>query len=559
MERASGTELRDYLRFLGRRKWVVLLIVALAVAGSIGLSSVQPVKYAATAEVLLQRTTSELLFDPIYGQSVDREPAVDTEIRVLESQAVRRAVRERLGTGASVHVRPAARTDIIEVRAEERHPVLAAAVANAYAESYIEFRRKQAVDDLFAATEQIERKLADLQRRTETAPTGEAEQLRRVQSLFREELDKLQVTAELRTGGAQILTQATPPRQPFEPRPLRNAVVSLVIGLVLGIAAAVLIEYLDDSVGTRDDLQRLVPAVPVLGVIPAVTGWRKRSDARLVSASDPAAPAAEAYRTLRTAVRFLGMDHGPLVLQVVSPDAEEGKTTTLANLGVALARAGQPVMLVDGDLRKPRLHQFFGLSNAVGLTSVMQGDVDLGEAAQPVPGVDGLFVLASGPLPPSPSEFLSTTSMHALLGAMRAAGYFTLVDSPPVLPVADALVLGRHVDATLLVSFAGRTSRRQLLRTVELLEQMQMRIAGLVLNGATAERRPRYSHGYYWAEAQGSERHAEPTRTEQPRARSRDRPGASEDGPSRPWPPSVVGSSTEFLGETPRGAGSLNG
>ncbi len=496
-EPASTVELRDYLRFLRRRKAVVLLVVLLAVGASALVSALQPPRYAATAEVLLQRRTSEFLFNPVTGQNLDPDRAVETEIRVLESQAVRRTVHERVGTAPTVKARPAARADIIEVRAEHRAPQLAAAVANGYAEAYIEYRRTQAVEDLFAAAEQIEKKLSELQRRMDAAPNAQAQELVRVQSLFREELDKLQVNAQLRTGGAQVLTEATPPDEPFEPRPARNAVLGLVLGLILGVAGAVVIEFLDDSVRTTDDLQRAAAGVPLLGTIPMVPGWRNDKEPRLVSLSDSTAHAAEAYRTLRTAVQFLGAGDAVLTLQVVSPNAQEGKTTTLANLGVALARTGQRVMLVDADLRRPRLHQFFGLTNTVGLTSVIHGDVSLGEAAQAVPGVEGLSVLASGPLVPSPSEFLSLKSTHALLAALRAGRYFTLVDSPPVLPVTDALVLGRHVDATLLVSFAGRTRRRQLSRAAQLLQQVEVPVAGMVLNGTVPESDGAYSYGYY--------------------------------------------------------------
>ena len=502
-ERAPTVELREYLRFLRRRKAAVLAVILLCLTGAAALAAVQRPMYAATAEVLLQRRTSEFLFNPITGQNLDPQRAVDTEIRVLEGQAVRESVRAQVGGAPTVEARPAARTDIIEVRAEQAHPERAAAVANAYAEAYIEFRRKQAVDDLFAAAEQVQRKLGDLQRRMETLPPSQAQELVRVQSLFREELDKLQVNAELRTGGAQVLTRATAPAEPFEPQPVRNLLIGLVVGLVLGIALAVVLEYLDDSVRTRDDLQRAAPSLPVLGMIPVVPGWRNGKEPRLVSLSDSMAPATEAYRTLRTAVQFLGVGESVRTLQIVSPSAEEGKTTTLVNLGVALARTGQRVVLVDADLRRPRLHEFFGMSNAVGMTSVIRGDVSLGDAAQAVPDVDGLLVLASGPLPPSTSEFLSLKATHALLAALRTGGYFTLVDSPPVLPVTDGLVLGRHVDATLLVAFAGRTSRRELSRAVELLQQVRVPIAGIVLNGATTESDSGYSYRYYAPSSNG--------------------------------------------------------
>jgi len=186
-------------------------------------------------------------------------------------------------------------------------------------------------------------------------------------------------------------------------------VLGLAVGLMLGAGAAFLFEYMDDSIKAKADLERATHGrLPTLGLIPAVPTWRDRDDARLVSLIDPGSGAAEAYRALRTTIQFMALERPISVLQVTSPSAAEGKSTTLANLGVALAGAGQRVVIVCGDLRRPRIHEFFGLANTEGLTSVVLGTLPLSAALQPVPAVPGLTLLASGPLPPNPSELLDS-------------------------------------------------------------------------------------------------------------------------------------------------------
>lgn len=489
-------ELRDYLGVIRRRKLTLLGAVVVVLAGAVVASLVQTPVYAATAEVLLQPRSTESLFNPATGQRVDPVRALQTEIRVLESQPVKTAVRQKLGYAAEVSATPAGQTDVILVRAEDPDPGRAADVANAYAREYIDFRRRQAVDDLLAAAGEVQTKIDDLQRQADAAAPPARDALVQQQALFKNKLDQLQVDSTLKTGGAQLVTPAEAPTSPVRPKPLRNAVLALVLGSFFGLGLVFLMEYLDDSIKTKDDLERAAPGLPVLSLVPAVTAWKTREEPRVVTLSDSASPAAEAYRTLRTAIQFLGVDRPVQSVQVTSPGAQEGKTTTLANLGVAFARAGQPTAIVCTDLRRPRVHEFFGLSNAVGLTSVLLGEVPLARALQPVPGADRLRLLASGPLPPNPSELLQAMRTAEVLDALMQEGYLLLVDSPPVLPVSDALVVSGRVQGTLVVCSAGTTSRKELARTLELLSQVDAPVIGAVLNGVKAEDGYGYAYGY---------------------------------------------------------------
>lgn len=489
--------LREYLHVIRRRKWPLILSVLIIVAAALVGSYVQSPVYAATAEVLVQPRPNESLFNPNTGQRNDPQRVLQTEARILKSEPVRLAVREKLGYAAGVTTSAEGQTDVISVVAESTNPRRAADVANAYATSYMDFKRKQAVDDLLLAAQEIQAKINDLQGQIAAASDAAKETLIQQQALFKNKLDQLQVDAALRTGGAQLVTAASVPSSPVRPKPVRSAILGFVLGAVLGLGAVFLVEHLDDSVKTKADLERAVPSLPVIGMIPTVHAWKNREQSRVVSMTEPTSPAAEAYRTLRTSIQFLGLNHSLTSVQLTSASAQEGKTTTLANLGVVLARAGQRVVLVCCDLRRPRIHEFFGLDNAVGITSVILGHVSISDALQDVPGVEQLSVLASGPLPPNPSELLSSDLAGKVFASLKDQGALLLIDSPPILPVTDALVLSRHVDATLLVSVAGETTRKQVSRAAELLRQVGAPLVGAVLNGVSVEGSYGYGYGYY--------------------------------------------------------------
>lgn len=501
-ETAAPLGPREYLRILRQRRIVVIAGVLAVFVPVVLLSLVQTPQYAATAELLIQDRSSETLFDPNSGARNDPARQIQNELHIIESPPVRDAVRSKLGPVPKVSAVPIGQTDLIQVIATSTDPARAAEVANAYADAYIGYRREQAVDDLLAASQQVQGKIADLQKQIDTAPPAQKEELLQAQSLFKQKLDEMQVDSALKQGGAQLVTPATRPTSPVSPRPVRSGVLAIAVGLLLGVCLAFLLDYLDDSVKTKEDFERVAPGLPVIGMIPSVAGWKAKDRPFLVSAVDPMSPTAEAYRTLRTSVQFLGLDRPMRTIQLTSANPREGKTTTLSNLAVALAGAGQRVLVVCCDLRRPRIHEFFGLSNDVGFTSALLGKVPLAEAIQHAPDHGGIDLLASGPLPPNPSELLSSNRTGEVLATLRTEYDVVLIDSPPVLPVTDALVLSRRVDATLLVSVAGTTSRKEVARATELLWQVDAPLVGAVLNGVDPEGSDGYAYQYYRQERQ---------------------------------------------------------
>jgi capsular exopolysaccharide synthesis family protein len=287
------------------------------------------------------------------------------------------------------------------------------------------------------------------------------------------------------------------PAKPADPKKVFNVILAVIVGLGVGIAVAFLLEYYDESIRTKEDLERETMGLPTLGLIPVVPDWRKSSEAYLVSRRSPTSPAAESYRSLRTSIQFLGLDRSVRTLQFTSPNAADGKSTTLANIAVIMAQADQKVVAVCCDLRRPRLNEFFGLSNSVGFTSVLLGAATLEEALQPVPDIPGLYVLASGPVPPNPSELLSDRRTQSIFEELADLADIVLVDSPPVLAVTDAAVIASKVDGVLLVSSVGMASRRNVSRSLEVLSRVQAPVIGTVLNRfSDTDQYPYYRYSY---------------------------------------------------------------
>jgi len=231
-------------------------------------------------------------------------------------------------------------------------------------------------------------------------------------------------------------------------------------------------------------------------MVPQVSAWRRRERSLVVSLAEPMSPAAEAYRSLRTSLAFTRQQRQLRSLVITSPAASEGKTTTIANLGVVFSQAGERVLLVSSDLRRPRLGQFFGVAEEPGLTSVLLGDVMLEEVIAPATRNDRLWVLPAGPVPPNPAELLNGQRARQIFAALRDQFDLVLIDSPPVLPVTDAVVLAQQTDATLIVVSAGLTRRSDLRRTAEKLGQVNAMVVGTVLNQVTKQTGYGYGYGY---------------------------------------------------------------
>jgi polysaccharide biosynthesis transport protein len=488
--------LRDYWRVIVRRSWIVIAAIIATTAPAVALSLQQESVYEASADMLIGGNPSESVFGS-GQQTINPDRLVQNEISVLEGDVVYARLIENLGleddppgvTGSGF-----SDADIITVSVQSGDPQTAATLANAYVQAYIDVKREQTVNGMVAASTELQSKITDLQTQIDaldaqidsssTDDDSGAEADRRAlvdqQAQFQQRIDQLQVDAALSSGNAQLVQPAVAPIKPIKPTPVRTAMLASVVGLLLGLGAAFLVDHLDDSIRSGDDLARLGADVPVLAMVPNVSG----RDNRPLAISDPDNPAVEAYRNLRTNVQFLGIERTMRSIQVTSTRPGEGKTTTAANLAIVLSQTGANVVLVDADLRKPDLHRMFAIDGSNGLTNNLAGD-PMELTIQRI--TDQLWVIVGGPVPPNPSELLSGRRMDAFAEELARRFDYVVIDSAPLLAVSDAAALSRHVDGVLLVAQAKRVSLPQLREGLATLDRVGAPLLGIVLNRAKVD------------------------------------------------------------------------
>jgi capsular exopolysaccharide synthesis family protein len=542
---ATEPGLRDHLAVLVRRRWTILLAIGLAVAASLLVSLTQTPRYR--SEAVVQVPTATLVVGP-EGVNLQPERIIRNEVDFVGSDAVQDAFDEALGSQAAVVVDASDDRDALTFSATSTDADEAARIANTFAETYVAVRSQASVDAQRARAEELQaqidaanadiaelqQSIADIEEQARTTPDAAEQaafvaqaQARRVEvqpqvdSLTAEridlqaQLDAASEATEAAEGTAPvIITRAAAAASPYEPATARNLVIAFGLGALIGIGLAFVREQLDDTVTTRAELEAATGGVPVLALVPRSGdgehhGVRGRvgalgrvgrpthdhEPAPLAVSQSTGTPAAEAYRSLRTSVRFLDVERPLRTLLVTSPTEGDGKTTTVANLAVAVARSGQRCVVVCGDLRQPRVHEHLGVAPEPGLTSLLLGEVTLDEALQPVPHADGLRVLAAGGVPPNPSELLSSDAAIQVLERVGDGVDLVLIDSPPVLPVTDALVLAQQVDGVVLVADARHTGLPEIREAFQRLEQVGAPLVGTVLNSAEGTVGS-YSYGY---------------------------------------------------------------
>jgi polysaccharide biosynthesis transport protein len=495
-EFGSGPTLQTYLRVLRRRKWWVIGTALLGLAASLILSLTEPKQYSATAQLLVQSTVQTASLGSMQQEVTTTD--VQTELQLATSAPVLRAVHRQLGSTPPVSASEVAQTNVIALTAVSRTPARAARIANTYAGAFVTQTRTTAINNLSAAQKQLQLQISSLDkqiRALQRRPSAAAQVAALVnqQAVLKEEVAQLQVNGAAATSGVEFVTPAQAPTSPSSPKPGPDALLGLAVGLTLGLGAAFLRDNLDDALSSKESAEQLSGA-PVLAMVPLVSSWKKRDQAVVATRAEPMSPAAEAYRSLRTSIQFARQAHDLRTVLVTSPAAAEGKTSTLANLGAVFAQAGERVVLVSCDLRRPRLGQFFAVEEQSGLTTVLLGQQTLEQSLQQVHGYDCLWVLGAGPVPPNPAELLSGTKATEVFAALQENFDLVLVDSPPVLPVTDAMVLSRYANGTLLVVAAGQTRGTELQRTAERFAQAKAPVVGVVLN--EVRKQSGYGHGY---------------------------------------------------------------
>jgi capsular exopolysaccharide synthesis family protein len=310
-------------------------------------------------------------------------------------------------------------------------------------------------------------------------------------TLLRQKQKETEISKVSTIGNARVAEEAVTDVMPVWPRPKQNLIFAMAMGLMLGIAGAFLLEYLDDTIGTPDDVDRHL-RLTTLGSIPMI----KEPGNRLLSQVSPRSGLAEGYRMIRSAVSFSSIDEPLQTIMVTSAGPGEGKSLMAANLAVVQAQKGLRVLLVDCDLRRPSQQKLFDLTGMVGFTNLVVGTSTVDEAAQNV-GIDNLRVISSGPLPPNPAEMLESTRARQVVEELKRHADLVVFDTPPCAALSDPVVLSTMVDGVILVVECGETDRSAALRAVHHLAAAKARILGTILNKVNLNRDGYYSYYYY--------------------------------------------------------------
>ncbi|HMH44583.1 MAG TPA: polysaccharide biosynthesis tyrosine autokinase [Pyrinomonadaceae bacterium] len=300
------------------------------------------------------------------------------------------------------------------------------------------------------------------------------------------------------------------PRAPVGPQRMKTIVIAFILALVAGIGLAFLLDFLDDTIKSVEDVDRYIN-LPALALIPAVRNERPRLRGAEPAPADPSettalamvrdvrSPIAESYRHLRTSLLLSSAGTAPRTILVTSSQPSEGKTTTAINTAFTLAQTGAAVLIVDCDLRRPRLHAHFNISNARGLTNCLSGEAsEIDSVIQSYAPLPNLKLLPSGPMPPNPAELLGSEEMRNLLISLREKFTHVIVDSPPAISFTDASILSTFVDGVILVVHGGRSSRAVVRRAKQQLLDIGAHIFGVVLNNVKIDKTQDYYYGGYY-------------------------------------------------------------
>lgn len=570
--------LSDYLRIARRRwSWVLLPLVAvLALATAFTLR--QPPRFCATAQVLLAPSEAQVAIQGDASVPVANRDLAN-EINIAYSDDIRRQVIGQLGLEPDIEIVGEPDSDILWFQACASTAEGSAQEANTWAGIYVSTKQQQAAADLDAAVTGFEVRLGELRdqrrllrqdvdrlrRQLVTADGDEAKAAIQVQvdqlelelaietqlidaqiATIAQNITLLELDGELaRAGTARVIQLAAPPLEHSNAPLSRNLVLGGLIGLVIGGALALIRDHLDQSIKSVDD----VVGVPVLGAVPKPGRGIRQRETALATMNYPGSPVAEAYQKVRTAVEFAVMGRELTSLLITSPNPSEGKTTTSSNLAWAMSAVDHRVVLADVDFRRPRIHQVFGCRGEPGLSDRLLKGTALNRLALRVDDDHrNLVIIPTGTRPPTPADFVASPAFAGLIRSLESEADLVVLDSPPVLPVSDALSMARQVDAVIVVAKAGSTKLGELTEAVEALRAVGADVLGVCLVGVKLDA-SRY--GYGPAEPprrnrQGQRRRAatpsdrtEPVSSE-PRSRRRDTSNGQ-----RPEPASSVGPEVE--------------
>ena len=534
--------LTDYINVLRRRQNIIItFFITVVVVVTAGSFIMRPV-YRATATLLIDTESPDILSASgavmLESQSYyTYKEYYQSQKEILGSRAIARRVFHEFNLGATkkyarakdpikeflktIRVEPIRDTRLLKLNVDNRDQNLAAEIANRIAQVYVRrnlyyISRDELMNLLKNEYLKLETKLSEYNKiykhkhpRMIRLKEEIKETVKRIESVkdsaFDFDITKRSLGEEggyalegLKANNVSIEDPAEVPKVPLKPKKRLNVLLAVIVGLFGGVGLAFFFEYLEDTVKSIDDLGKL-GEWPFLGAVPAIDAGGKMSEFKkdMLTHLEPKSPTAEAYKAIRTSIFFSSTEEQPLkALAVTSPGPQEGKTTTLCNLGIAIAQSGKRVLLVDSDMRKPRLHGIFkkknekGLSNFLCLQAKFEGVVQKTD-------IDNISLVTGGAYPPNPSELIISHRMREFIDSARAKYDYVLFDTPPVAVVTDAVVLSKVIDGVIVVIEGQKTSKRVLPRIFQILNDAKVKVIGTLLNRISLKNR-NYQYYYYY-------------------------------------------------------------
>ncbi len=528
---AGELSLEDYVSIL-RRRWPWVLLPILVLGGLAGfLGSRAAPQYSATASVLIADSAAQDALGSSSGNTGLLNRRIENEINLALGNSTEMRVEAILGfVPENVDVNGLSTADVLEFSATAPTADEAADWANGWAEAYVLTKQENASQSIGDTVSRLETSLTDLriERQTLLEPLAPLrERLVRAtdpvrQTTLQAQIDQLaadldpelvlidsQIAAHVSNigrlelssqvasvGSAKVLQSAEPPINDSGAPLSRSILLGVVAGSVLGIALALLAESLDRSVKDADYFHTRT-GLTVLGSLPKLPRSMKGKELSLVSRDEPGSMLADGYQRIATALQFSSVGKDIRSILVTSANESEGKTTTATNIAYSMSVVGRHVVLMDGDLRRPRLHRVFGERHAPGFTDHLVDGVPVFDIVSRPDGMDGVALLTSGTIPPNPAEFVSSPGYHTAIKKLETLADLVIIDGPPVLPVADAPAISRCVDAVVLVASAGSTTREQVVRAAKNITSVGGTVLGVILlNVKDDGRYGRYGYGY---------------------------------------------------------------
>jgi Mrp family chromosome partitioning ATPase/capsular polysaccharide biosynthesis protein len=530
----EGMTLRDYLGVIWRRKWIILLVVVVATGSAYYFSARQQKQYSTDGTMYYKQQID--LSDPLNGSytdvyGLDREMATIADLMAgpeLTGRAEAVLKEEGVDTSAGYSVTAAQQSsasgsssdsgsNVVVVTGDSPDAQLATSAVNAYMAAFVEWDAEQWRNQIQKALPVIEGQLAKYK--------GEQAKLTSDYVLLKQRYQDLLILAETTNGNYRVLTPASLPTEPYAPNPMRSAILGFGVGLFAGIGLAFLLEQFDTRLRRPDEIAQIL-RLPILGRVPRIAR-KDLGESTLVTLRHSEGHVAEAFRMVRTNLDFMAVDGDIRSIVLSSCIQGEGKSVAVANLAVSMALAGKKIIVVDGDLRRPRMHKYFDLPNGRGVSTVATGQDSLVDAIYAVPlepsatgmqqtdfrtwarGTDALsrlYVLPSGPIPPNPGEIVSGRRFGAMLEELSREADMVLVDSPAMLAVGDTAAIANKVDGMVFLVDLDVLKRPQLLSAAEQLYRLPVRLLGTVVrmhhkrSSRYYHHSPYYYYGYTYSE-----------------------------------------------------------